>query len=68
MSVFDWIYHSVFDPGNVLATIIVGAVATELTRRTVWRNHIRPHLERTKEIHAIVTAKPAPKPRVRKKV
>jgi hypothetical protein len=41
--VAHWLYHSVLDPGNLLASWIVIVVAY------VWK--VRPHFKRVRELH-----------------
>ena len=50
--IYWWIYHSFLDPGNILATIVLYTAITVLLNKLLWQKHIKPHLERTKEIHA----------------
>ena len=52
MSVFGWwAYHSLLDPGNIVATVLLYSVLGYGVRKFVWLPHIKPHLERTRELH-----------------
>lgn len=46
-----WAYHSLVDPGNLLAGLIGASVAGLGIHRTLWRRHIAPHLRRVEELH-----------------
>ena len=39
-------------PGNLTASVIAGAAGFVAGRHFVWLPHIKPHIEKTKEIHA----------------
>lgn len=46
MSVLYWLYHSLVDPGNLLASLIVGAPLGWFAK-----SRIQPHLKRIEELH-----------------
>lgn len=43
---FSWLYHSLFDPGNLLASMVVGAPLGWFAK-----SRLSPHLRRIEEIH-----------------
>jgi hypothetical protein len=50
-TVWDWSWHSVMDPGNLLASAIVAAPAFIAGHR-FWHHTLKPHIERTKQLSA----------------
>lgn len=47
----QWAYHSLVDPGNILAAAIFDLVLVVIGRKYIWQKHIKPHLEKTAELH-----------------
>lgn len=48
--VHDWYFnHGV--PGNLAASAIWGSLAVTVGYFRVWKKHMRPHIERTAQIH-----------------
>ena len=45
-------YNSHGVPGNVAASALLGIPSAIVLYHKVWKQHIRPHLDRVREIHA----------------
>lgn len=54
MHIFQFAHDWYFDhgvPGNLAASLITGAVGVLVGWRTVWLKHIKPHMQKTAELH-----------------
>lgn len=47
-----WVYHSLFDPGNIVATLALYSAIGWLLKKKLWDKHLKPHIEREKLRHA----------------